>query len=99
LIAQARQAERQEAARKAEEALRQAEREAAGPGYTLEQLEQRRAQLAADIALKESHLKTSAEQELLKRRADRLRADLADLEAKAATAQAELAVIEVKFLK
>jgi len=53
--------------------------------------------LAAEIALKQTHLKTSAEQEQLRRRVERLRADLANLESKAATTQAELAVIELQL--
>jgi chromosome segregation ATPase len=99
LIAQIRQAEQQEAARKAEEARRLDEREAAGPGYTLEQLERKRAELAAEIALRQHHVETEEQRQLMRRRADRLQADITELEGKLATTKAELAVIEARLAK
>jgi hypothetical protein len=97
LIAQAREAERQEAARKAEEDRQRAEREARAPAYTLDDLERMRAELADQIALRQTHLQATAERDLMRRRADALRADIEDLHNRLAVAQAELTMMEARL--
>jgi hypothetical protein len=95
LIAEARRAERIEAERREAEARRQAEIEARKT-FSLADLEEKRAALAAEIAVKQTHLRTTEETELLRRRADRLRDDVAEIESKLAITQSELAEIKAR---
>jgi hypothetical protein len=76
LITDAERAEREEAARRAEEARRRVEREAPQSGITLEQLKQRRAELAAEIAQRQHHVRLEAEREALRRHAEALSAEI-----------------------
>lgn len=77
-----------DAARRAEEERQRREHEAARGSYTLEDLQRMRDEVAAQVARRRHHVKTEAERELWRRRAERLRADIADDESKAAIARA-----------
>lgn len=76
LIHEAREAERRESERKAEEERRRLAREAAHPGYTLDDLMRQRDALAAQIAARQHHLHTQSEREALQRRAEALSAEI-----------------------
>lgn len=93
LIAEAKEAERREAARKAEEERQRAEREAARGSYTLEDLERTRDALAAQIAARQHHLQTEAQRDVMRRRAERLSADIQVGETRLADMRAELATL------
>jgi hypothetical protein len=97
LIAEAEEWERKEAARKAQEARQRAEREAARPGYTLDELKRRRASLAAEIALRQTHLRTGQERELLRHRVERLQADIEAKRAELARLESEQAGLMAKL--
>ena len=97
LIRQGEEAERQEAARKAEEARRQAEREAAGPGHSLDDLKRMRADLAAQVAQRQHHLQTEAQRDVLRRRAERLAADVEMYETNLANKRNVLAAVQSKL--
>jgi hypothetical protein len=97
LIKQAREQERQEAQRRAEEARQRAERGRALGDHTLDDLERLRVETAARIAERQTHLRVDAEGELLRRRAERLRADVEKLQTSLSTTMAELAVVETKL--
>jgi hypothetical protein len=60
-------------------------------------LERLRAETAARIAERQTHLRADAEGELLHRRAERLRADVVKLQTSLSTTMAELAVVEAKL--
>jgi hypothetical protein len=84
--------------REGAEAERQrAEREAAKPSYTLDDLERMRSELAAQIAERETHLRVTEEQELLRHRAARLHAEIDAEKAKLAALVAEHAVLLVRL--
>ena len=89
LIAQAEEAERLEAVRKAEEERQRAEREAGKVSYTLDELKRVRETLAAQMAARQHHLRTEAEQDVMRRRAERLSADVQIAETKLADMRAE----------
>jgi hypothetical protein len=76
LIADTKQWRREEAARKAAEAAARAERERATGGYTLDDLERMRAELVAQIAEREAHLRADTERLLMHRRAEHLSAEI-----------------------
>jgi hypothetical protein len=97
LISESLEAQQREAERRAEEEARQAAYEAARPGYTVADLERMRAELAAQIAERETHLRTSAERELLLRRAGRLREDIAEQQAKLTITETELRAVETRL--
>jgi uncharacterized protein YlxW (UPF0749 family) len=98
LIAEARRAERADADWRAEEARRQAEIDSKR-SYTVEELEQKHAELAAQIAQRQSHVKAVEDQEVLRRRAAMLRGDIVDLQSKLATTASELEAISTKINK
>ena len=92
-IAEAKAWDRREAQRKAEEERQRREREARSGGLTLEDLEQRRAEVAARVLEQQTHARVQAEREVMERRAERLRGDIAGWRRQIATAEAELAVV------
>jgi len=95
LIDETRRAERAEAERRTEEARRQATIDAKKT-YSLDELEQKRAMLAAEIATRQTHLKTNEEQELLRRRAARLHGEIDALRHTLANLQSELLLVEAR---
>jgi len=97
-LQRAREWERAEPARKAEEERKQREREAKPPDYTVEQLEVMRADLQARIIEQQTQLQCDREAELRRQRVARLSAEieigetrLADLKAQRDALMAKLA--------
>jgi chromosome segregation ATPase len=93
LIAETKEAERLEAARKADEERQRAEREVARGSYTLADLEAAAAKLREEIALRQHHLRADAEQDVLRRRAERLSAEIQITETKLADMRAEFMTV------
>lgn len=94
LIADAERAEAEEAERKAQEARQRAEREQAGGSYTLDDLKRLRAELAAQLLERETHLRVARDLETLRTRIGSKAAEIDFAETKLAVQRADLQVLK-----
>lgn len=97
LIEQAEADERREAERRAEQERQRREREAARSGLSLDDLRAMHAELAAQVALRQHHLQTTFDRELLTQRRDRLSEELRAQMSTVADTRAEIALIDSKL--